>query len=192
MRDIAAASGYSLGLTYRYFASKEDLLIAFYERCSAELALEINDLPSGKAAERFTTVMRSMYTSLLPFRLAFGEMAGVLLNPSNSAGVFNDKLAYLRSEGYRHFYAIIAGASDAPPQRNCADLAVLAYAGYLMLLLFWVNDTSDGQSSTYKLLDFVYDLMTRTRLLIRLPLFARSCTTLSSILRPMFGGSSGA
>ena len=36
MRDIAAAADCSLGLTYRYFARKEDLVLALYRRLAEE------------------------------------------------------------------------------------------------------------------------------------------------------------
>jgi hypothetical protein len=56
-----------------------------------------------------------------------------------------------------------------------------------MILLFWVNDPTPGQSGTDKLLDFVEEMINRLRLLVRMPVFANYCTGLSNILEPMFG-----
>src|SRR5438067_13611060 len=41
MRDIAGRAGCSLGLAYRYYARKEDLILAFYERWALELEEEV-------------------------------------------------------------------------------------------------------------------------------------------------------
>jgi len=50
MRDIAAASDCSLGLAYRYFVRKEEMVLALYERCTAELEEEVTTLPPGPLA----------------------------------------------------------------------------------------------------------------------------------------------
>src|SRR5205809_4030097 len=51
MREIARESGASLGLAYRYFERKEDLVLAFYDQCAVQLEEEIGALPGGKLAD---------------------------------------------------------------------------------------------------------------------------------------------
>ena len=58
LRDIATAADCSLGLTYRYFESKEDLVLTLYERLADELAIHAYDLPPGPLARRFDSVDR--------------------------------------------------------------------------------------------------------------------------------------
>jgi AcrR family transcriptional regulator len=188
MRDIAQAAGVSLGLAYRYFSSKEDLLIAFYERCAVDLRSEIDELPRSSSAQRYTSVLRKVMLRLTPYRESFAEMGGVYLNPRDDVGVLSDKLAPIRAEGCGLFKQVLAGASDAAPARTLDDLATLAYAGYFMLLLFWVNDTTDDQAATEKLLLFVEDMISRFRLLLRIHIFVRYCNRLADIIRPMFIG----
>src|SRR5579884_3656182 len=70
MREIAAAAGCSLGLAYRYFVSKEELLVAVYEQCSEELAQEVAALPPAPLARRFGQTVRANFGRLSPFREA--------------------------------------------------------------------------------------------------------------------------
>src|SRR5437867_10636423 len=53
MRDIAAAADCSLGLAYRYFASKEEFILALYGRMEREFAAYVDTLPPGPLAARF-------------------------------------------------------------------------------------------------------------------------------------------
>src|SRR6266700_528823 len=53
MRDIAAEAGCSLGLTYRYFASKEDLVLELYRNLVRQLEEQANQLAQGPIADRF-------------------------------------------------------------------------------------------------------------------------------------------
>ena len=43
MRDIAKEAGVSLGLTYRYFARKEELVLALYEQLAQQAFDKVKD-----------------------------------------------------------------------------------------------------------------------------------------------------
>ena len=47
MREIAAAAECSLGLAYRYFASKDEFVLALYVRMEREFMAFAETLPSG-------------------------------------------------------------------------------------------------------------------------------------------------
>ena len=53
MRDIAKEAGVSLGLTYRYFSRKEELVLALYERLAQQSFEKVEALPRGSIAERY-------------------------------------------------------------------------------------------------------------------------------------------
>src|SRR5438045_372258 len=57
MREIASAAGCSLGLTYRYFARKEELILAVYWEMAAETGNQIARLPVATLSERFYQLM---------------------------------------------------------------------------------------------------------------------------------------
>jgi len=53
MREIAAEAGSSPGLTYRYFASKEELVLVLYQNLAEELDEYARNLPPASLPERF-------------------------------------------------------------------------------------------------------------------------------------------
>ncbi len=83
MRDIAAEAGCSLGLTYRYFARKEDLVLVLYHRLAEELEEQVRTLPRASLAERFYRAMLAQLTLLAPYRELSGPMFGSALNPQS-------------------------------------------------------------------------------------------------------------
>src|ERR1041385_7980581 len=60
MRDIATAAECSLGLAYRYFASKEDFVIGLYRRNAALSEERVQNLTGGTLAQRFYEITRGM------------------------------------------------------------------------------------------------------------------------------------
>ena len=75
MRDIAAEAGCSLGLTYRYFASKEDLVLELYRWLAVQLEELVDVLPATSIADRFHHLMRELLVAL------HTAARGLALNP---------------------------------------------------------------------------------------------------------------
>jgi AcrR family transcriptional regulator len=67
MRDIAAAADCSLGLTYRYFARKEDLVLALYRRLAEEHEAYVLALPPAPLADCFVQVLQAKIAQIEPF-----------------------------------------------------------------------------------------------------------------------------
>jgi AcrR family transcriptional regulator len=187
MRDIAAAAGCSLGLTYRYFASKEELVIAVYEQSLDNLTAEVEGLKETSLARRFTQTVRNTLGRLAPYRESFAVICGMALNPNSSTGVLNENTTYLRQASLQLFRQVVSGAKDAPQERDLDNLTTLFYASYLLLLLFWVQDRTPEQAATEKILQFAEDTIGRLRPLLKLPAFAKAVGQLAGILTPLFG-----
>src|SRR5918911_5185084 len=66
MREIAAAAKCSLGLTYRYFARKEDLVLALYQRTATEQEEFVRSLAPAPIAERFAQAMHAKIAQIAP------------------------------------------------------------------------------------------------------------------------------
>src|SRR5215216_3523295 len=76
MREIAAAAECSLGLTYRYFARKEDLVLALYQRTADDQEAYVQSLPPAPIADRFALAMHAKIAQIAPYRDAFGALFG--------------------------------------------------------------------------------------------------------------------
>lgn len=187
MRDIAARAGCSLGLAYRYYARKEDLILAFYERCALELEEEVQALPPAPLAKRFEQAMRADLRRVAPYRAAFGALFGVALTPESDVAVLGERVSEIRERVWRIFLAVIEGATDAPKARQAKDLATIFYAAHLGMILFWLQDRTPGQRATEELLVLAREMVGRLRPALRIPLVSRPLARLARVITPMFG-----
>lgn len=187
MRDIAAAAECSLGLTYRYFASKEDLALELYRWLAVQLEQQVGLLPAGSIADRFHHLMRALLALMEPHRLTLVALSGAALNPLARAGVFGAEGAEVRRRARAAYLTLIAEARDAPRASQTDELATVLYGLQLGLVLFWLQDLSSGAQKTEELLLFVHDLLGRIRPLLRLPLIAQSLARLTRIIGPLLG-----
>jgi len=191
MRDIAAAADCSLGLAYRYFASKEEFVLALYGRMEQEFAAYVETLPPVPLAQRFGQTMRAKFAHLAPYREAFGALAGAALNPRSNVAVLSDTTAEVRLHVSAMFLAVVRGATDAPRELVARDLATALYGAHLALILFWLYDRTPNQRATDELLSLVCDALGIARRLLRLPPLARVLARFVRIIGPMFGGAAG-
>lgn len=114
MRDVAAAAGCSLGLAYRYFASKEDLVLALYLWLVAQLEALVDDLPAAAMAHRFDHLLHALLPVMAPHRLTLVALSGAALNPLSRAGVFGVEGASVRRRAHAAYVRLVAEATDAP------------------------------------------------------------------------------
>src|SRR4051812_12620422 len=127
MRDIAAAAECSLGLTYRYFASKEDLALELYRWLAIQLEELVSALPNTSIAERFHQLMRGLLVAMAPHRLTLIALTGAALNPLSRAGVFGAEGAEVRRRARAAYLILVAQAKDTPRAAQIDDLATLLY-----------------------------------------------------------------
>ncbi len=187
MRDIAAAAGCSLGLAYRYFASKEDMALELYLWLVTQLEEQVGLLPAVSIADRFQSLMRALLTIMAPHRLTLVALTGAALNPLSRAGVFGAEGAEVRRRARAAYLVLVAGAKDAPRAAQVDALATILYGVQLALVLFWLQDLSREMSRTEALLGFVHDMFERLRPLLRLPWIAQALARFVEIIGPLLG-----
>jgi AcrR family transcriptional regulator len=89
MREIAAEAGYSPGLTYRYFRSKEELVLGLYRNLCVELEDYAGTLPPGSLPERSHAMVAKQLELMVPYREALSALFGTALDLCSNAGVFS-------------------------------------------------------------------------------------------------------
>ncbi|HEX5689817.1 MAG TPA: TetR/AcrR family transcriptional regulator [Roseiflexaceae bacterium] len=188
MREIAAAAGCSLGLAYRYFASKEEFVLALYARLEVEFVAAVDALPPAPLAQRFGQTLEAKFAQLAPHREALGALAGAALNPRSNVAVLGDTTADVRRRVSAMFLRMVRGSTDAPRERVAHDLALVLYVAHLALILFWLYDRTPGQRATHELVTLGSEVLGVTRRLLRLPPIARALSRLARIAEPMFAG----
>ena len=129
MRAIATEAGRSPGLTYRYFASKEALVLGLYERIARELAEA--PLPDGPVGMRFEAAMRAKLVAVAPVRQALGRILALMLDPAHQVGVFGEAAREVRRQNQAVFARVAAEASPKAPQLG--EALYLVHLGLLLL-----------------------------------------------------------
>lgn len=188
MRDVAAATGTSLGLTYHYFASKEDIVLALYTRLAVELEQDVQALAPAPIAERFEWAIRHKLQRLAPYRAVLGALLSTALMPQSGIAVLGKRTIDIQQQTRQVFLSLVAGANDAPPEPLARDLATMLYAGHLLILLFWLHDPTPYTRATHELITLTCTMLARGRRLLRLPpiakTFAQFAHTIGAVFAP--------
>lgn len=191
LREIAAEAGCSLGLTYRYFTRKEELVLSLYRRFDLELETQVSVLPSAPLAERFHRTMLTQFALMAPYRNALGGIFDAMLNPKSEVGVFSESATDVRSQSRKVFVTLVSGATDAPREPQAGNLATVLYGICLALQLFWLQDRSQDTQTTYALLSFARDMLVLVRPMLLLPPTAKALARLVRIIGPLLGDDKG-
>ena len=164
MRAIAATAGVSAGNAYYYFASKESLILGFYDRAGAEH--RATALPAlegvGDLAERITIAVDSWITVMTPYRAFAGKFFRNAAEPTSPLSPFSPESATTRQQSIDLWNHVVEGATSPVPAVVAGELPGLLWLYSMGIVLFWVHDQSDDAG--------------RSRLLVRrtAPLLARA------------------
>jgi len=163
MRDIASRAGLSLGSTYYYFRSKEELVLAFYARTQAA-AWERSEAVRARTAgfaERLRDVLLFKLEQLAEYRGFIVVLARSALEPTRPLSPFGSETKGLRDGAI----AIMARAVDGSDLRVHRDLrphlARLLWLFQMGVVFFWIHDASPGQARTRRVVEASLALLGR-------------------------------
>lgn len=154
LRDIADDAEISLGLAYRYFRRKEELVLALYDQLSAEVAAKLR-LPEGSVGERWAALEKTRFKVLAPHRKTLLALVQAALDPEGELGALSPATATVRERWRAMHRAVIDGATGTPP----AALAELLYGVDLMLVIFWTQDRTASAKATREAVDRIAKLV---------------------------------
>lgn len=182
LRDVAAAAGVSVGLLYRYFPSKQAIVIALYDELSADYAQRATAMRPGRWRDRFAFALRTSLEVLEPHRRALRALTPVLVGDPEE-GIFAARTAFSRLRVQRVFEEAITGATDAPKRPLADALGRLLYIVHLAVLLWWLLDKSARQRATATLVTLIEGLLPSAALALRLPTLRRFMLSLDELVR---------
>jgi AcrR family transcriptional regulator len=182
LRDIAKQAGVSVGLLYRYFPSKEAVVIALYDELSAEYGRQAADMPPGRWRDRFVFALTTSLQALRPHRSALRALTPVLVADPEE-GIFSARTAFSRLRVQQVFEQAVIRASDAPRQPLADALGRLLYLVHLAVLLWWLLDKSAGQRATDALVSLIRQLLPSAALALRVPPVRRFVTSVDALAR---------
>jgi AcrR family transcriptional regulator len=183
MRDVAARAGASLGLAYRYYASKEEFALELYLRLAEEFQEWAREnLPQGTIAERFERAMLAKLDQVEPHRGPLGALLVKALDPNSQISALGEGTAGVRERMGDVFEQVVRGASDVPGERQARDLGVVLYGLHFAILLYWFHDKTPGASATRELVSSTREALRYLRPMLRLPPVFRALSRLAAAL----------
>lgn len=171
MRAVADRAGVSIGNAYYYFASKEHLVQAFYDRVQVEHAAAAHDSLAGseKFADRLRDVLTAWVDVAEPFHGFAGKFFKVAAEPTSPLSPFSSESRGAREASIDLFRRVVDGSDLKVPAPIRAELPELLWLLQMGVVLFWVHDSSADQKRTRALVRQVVPLVDKLVRLSRLP-----------------------
>jgi len=191
LREIAKDAHVSVGLLYRYFPSKQAVIIALYEELSKDFSRQAAAMKPGKWRDRFLFALETSVRALQPHRTTLRALIPVLIGDPDD-GVFAAGTAFSRLRVQQVFEDAVAGAADAPKAPIAGALGRLLYLVHLAVLLWWLLDKTPKQRATDGLVKLTEQLLPPAALTLRLPLIRRFVTAFDELMREGLFGSPAA
>jgi len=188
LRDIAEEAEVSLGLLYRYFPSKQAVIIALYDELSTDFARHAADIEPGKWRDRYVFALQTSLNALHPHRVALRALIPVLIGDPDD-GVFATGTAFSRERVQRVFEDAITGSTDAPKAPLGEALGRLLYLVHLAVLLWWLLDKTPKQRATAALVALTKQMLPAAALTLRLPPIRRFVLSMDELIREGLIGS---
>ncbi len=183
MRDVAREAGASLGLAYRYFASKEEFALALYMRLAEESEEWAGEgLDGGTIAGRFERAMVEKLDQVSPHRGPLAALLSRALDPNSPISALGEGTAAVREKMGGVFLEVVRGASDAPKEKQARELGNVLYALHLAILLYWFHDKTPEARATRELVGSARETLRYLRPALRLPPMSRVLSRLADAL----------
>lgn len=173
MREVAAAANMSLGAAYYYFASKEAIVLAYYEKVQEEHELRLAKLlPQCKDFRaRVAAVMHSKLEILKDDRALMSALFRFFGNPRHPLSIFAPETRIFRSSAIAVMEQAIGDEKMPPDLREVAPQ--LLWVMHLGFLFYFIYDDSPGQERSHRLIDsaleVVMNLLSVARLAVMKP-----------------------
>jgi AcrR family transcriptional regulator len=159
MRDIARASGLSLGAAYHYFPSKDALVEAYGEWMQSEHERRFRAAcpPGSDLQARLRAIFEVKLDLLRDDRKLLAALYGNLGDASHPRSLFHRKTAALRERSI----ALFTSAVDDPAVHSelRSILGPLLWLAHLGVFLHFVHDDSRNQARTRRLVGVLVELM---------------------------------
>lgn len=171
MRAIAAEAGVSVGNAYYYFASKEILVQAYYDRAQTEHEAACEKLlaTEHRFAARLAGVLREWVRVSEPYHEFAVKFFKHAAEPNNPLNPFSAESSPSRDASIAIYRRVVEGSSDRMDSELRAELPELLWLMSMGVVLFWVHDESEGCRRTHRLIELTVPLVDRLVGLSHLP-----------------------
>lgn len=156
-KEIARRAKVAEGTVFNYFATKDDIALYFFQQEVDHAIGAVRDdarLRKAPLEEKLFALVQSQLEFLAPYERFIGSSLVEALKPGSSLGPFSARMQDLHHQ-YLAFVEELMLDSIPPRRRKALGwFAPQAFwIFYLVVLLYWLNDTSKDKQSTMAFLD---------------------------------------
>lgn len=171
MREVAAQAEVAVGAAYYYFASKEAIVMAFYEQAQKEMgpAVEARLTECATLEARLSCVIGYKFEYFEPNRSLLGALSAHA-DPQHPLSPFSASTASIRDADLALFEQAVAASKVKLPARIKPYLSRLLWLYQMGLILFWVYDGSPDQRRTRLLFEKTLQMVLLTLRFANVPL----------------------
>ncbi|MFE3452914.1 TetR family transcriptional regulator [Nonomuraea sp. NPDC059194] len=171
MRAIATEAGVSVGNAYYYFASKDELVQAYYDRAQIEHEEACRELLATERsfAARLEGVLREWVRVSAPYHEFAVKFFKHAAEPTNPLSPFSAQSTPAREASIAIYRQVVEGSRDRMDAELREELPELLWLMSMGIVLYWVHDTSPGCARTYRLIEVSVPLVDRLVGLSHLP-----------------------
>jgi AcrR family transcriptional regulator len=170
MRDVATAAGVATGAAYHHFASKDAMVMAFYQRsCDDMQPLLETALADARGLEhQMLALMRTKLEYFEPNRAVLKALLKNGADPQHPLSPFSAETRAIRAVDVEWFRRILADVNV--PRDLAPHLPDVLWLFQMGVIYFWITDTSPKQKRTTRLLEISVKVVARLIRLANLPL----------------------
>jgi AcrR family transcriptional regulator len=172
MRDIAAKAGVATGAAYYYYASKDAIVMAFYERAWKEMQPAIEAAAAG--AKGLESKLQSVIRVKLEYFASNRSVLRALLRTgadlTQPLSPFSQDTAEIRKADIAWFQKILDEGGVKIPRDLAPYLPRVLWFFQMGVIFFWVTDESEGQKRASRLLELSSKMVVGLVRLAGLPL----------------------
>jgi AcrR family transcriptional regulator len=171
MRDVAAKAGVATGAAYYYYASKDAIVMAFYQRACDEMQAQINAaLEHAKGLEgRLRVLIRIKILYFAPNRDVLRALLRNGADPNHPLSPFSPETKKIRDLDIEWFRRILLDCGIRIPKDLESDLPDVLWFFQMGIIFFWVTDESPNQTRTARLLELAVRIVVRLIRISALP-----------------------
>ncbi len=187
MRAIAAEAGVSVGNAYYYFASKQHLIQAFYDRTQiehAEASRPVLDRQTDLTA-RMLGVTEAWLDVMEPFRAFAGTFFQNAADPNSPLSPFSPESTTARELSIDLWRQVIEGSDTRIAKSLKAQLPELLWLYFMGVVLYWVHDPTPGAARTRLVAARTTPMVVRAIGLARLPVLRATLNDLLALIREL-------
>lgn len=182
LNEIAAAVGIPPDEVYKYFGSKEDIILFLYQRINADWEIFVSELSETTLAERFEKALLKKIELIAPYSQLLGDLMGFLIKNSGF-GVSSPRTRHIRTRGLRIMQKLAAGSNSRFLKKRVKNLPDLLYVIHWGVLFLHIQNSDPAK--TREIIKITGQMLRRgDNFLLLLPLlpFIKDFTRLAELL----------